>query len=257
MNTNKQKIILCTFGFVAAFVALMVVLPFNVLFERININFDNIKGIELIFKFIIFPLIIIFMSVFVLKLRNSNLNNNYVKTSLLKMAYVPITMYISGLLAWIGGVVYALEVHIANSYALLTIIVVWSISFIIVVLFGIYTKWLHHLSYEQIKVIDIVYFIITFIIMVLCFAIYYNINDVKVENEADVFIKISIYIIMYFVILLFVWKDIYSEKQIYIISSKHNDETIIYKEAIKNVNIDFNNYNLANLKEEKEDEEAK
>lgn len=250
MSTNKQKSILCIFGFIAVFVAILVILPFNILFQRVNINFDNIKGIELIFKFILFPLIIIFMSTFVLKLRNESLRSNYIQTSLIKMTYVPITMYISGLLAWIGGLVYALENYITNSYALLTIIIVWSLSFIIIVFFGVYTKWLHRLSYEQIKVVDIVYFILMLLLMVSSFVIYYNLTDIKEETEADVFIKASIYIVMFFVILLFVWKDIYSESQIYVVSSKYNDNNLIYKEVVKEVNLDFDNYNVAQLKEE-------
>lgn len=255
MNTNKQKIILCTFGFVAAFVAIMVVLPFNILFEKIKINVDDIKGIELSFKFIIFPLIILFLSLFVLKLRNDNMKSNFSNTSLIKMSYVPVTMYTSGMLAWIGGVVaYGSKTYYNNTSALLIMVIVWSFSVIITMFFGVYTKWIQKMSYEQIRIIDIVYYSLSFIIMVLSSAIFSKYNEEVEQYEYGVFFEILVYVIIFFIIMLFAWKDIFSEEKVYIVSSKYKDENKIYEEAVKEVKNDFNNYNITKKKEEQTNE---
>lgn len=257
MNTNKQKIILSAFGFVAAFVAIMVVLPFNILFDRMKINVNDIKGIELVFKFIIFPLIIVLLSLFVLKHRNEKFKTNYVQSSLIKMTYAPVTMYISGLLAWIGGVVaYASKTYYNNTSALLIIVAAWSISLIFIAIFGIYTKWIYKLSYDQIKIVDAIYYAISFIIMVASFIIYINYNENVEQYEFDVFLEILVYVIMFFIIMLFIWKEIYSEKKVYIISSEYKDENTIYEEAVKAVKDAFNNYNIAMQKEERTNEET-
>ena len=48
MITNKQKIVLCLSSLIATFIAVIVVLPFNVLFSRLGIASENVQTIELL-----------------------------------------------------------------------------------------------------------------------------------------------------------------------------------------------------------------
>ena len=72
MITNKQKIVLCLLSLIATFIAVIVVLPFNVLFSRLGIASENVQTIELLCKFVVIPLIVIGVSIYPILLRRSN-----------------------------------------------------------------------------------------------------------------------------------------------------------------------------------------
>lgn len=244
MISSKDKRNLCILTLFTFFVTLLNIIPFNVLFDRLRINIDNIKGVELIFKFIIIPIIILLISLYVLKERNKYFEkSNFLPTIFIKMIYVPISMYLSSLLAWIGSIIYASETYSSNIVALFGIILTWTLSVIIILLFGIYTKWLYNLSFKQLKISNIVYYIISLCLMIVCFIIIQNINEIKNIEEVDAFIQLIFYMILYFVVIIIIWHSIYTNKKQLILRSS-NEEIAIKNndEPIKNVQDDFVEY---------------
>ena len=108
MLTNKQKIFFSIFSFVSVLVAILTVLPFDILVDRLKIQTDKTMIIELTYKLICLPLISIGISICAMIIRKKIYNEQLdVSVATIKMSYMPIAIYLGGLLAWFGGVLFA------------------------------------------------------------------------------------------------------------------------------------------------------
>lgn len=268
MITNKQKIVLSLLSLIATFIAVIVILPFNVLFSRLGIVSENVQAIELLCKFVVIPLIVIGVSVYPILLRRDNYYTQLeVSVSATKMSFIPAAMYLSALTGWVGGVMYASVPHTSTIY-LIQLSILWSSSVIIIFLFGIYTKWLHRLTGKQMLLANILNLILVICGIVICYLVYKYLPVVQDIQENNAFLKMLLYVCMFMFSLLFLWQSIFSEQSTPIVLEKGEEFTEEEKEEIivdlveNEIQSNFDQYYIINkgkyleeLQEEKNTEE--
>ena len=176
MITNKQKIVFSILGFVAAFIGIITILPFEILLNRLGIKVINIEGLELVIKFIVLPVFAILMSLYGMKIRKDNYYEQLdLSVGAIKMGYIPLATYLAGLLGWISGVIYASIPYDENMVALIQIMAAWGGSAFLIFLFGIYTNWLYKLNAKGFLITNIIFIACSVLTMVGVFFIYKNI----------------------------------------------------------------------------------
>lgn len=232
MITNKQKIVLCLLSLIATFIAVIVVLPFNVLFSRLGIASENVQTIELLCKFVVIPLIVIGVSIYPILLRRSNYYTQLdVSVSATKMSFIPSAMYLSALTGWIGGVMYASVSH-TNTLYLIQLSALWSFSVIIMFFFGIFTKWLHRLTGKQMLLANILNLLLVIVGIIICFLVYKSLPVVQEIQENNAFLKMLLYVCMFMFSLLFLWQAIFSEETTPVVLENGEEFTEEEKEEI-------------------------
>jgi len=212
MITNKHKLILGLLSLISTFVAVIVILPFNVLFDRLGIVSKNMQLIELIIKLIIIPLIVVGLSVYPVLLRRNNYYTQLdVSVSATKMSFIPAAMYFSAITGWIGGVIHASISPLDTKYLIL-VSVLWSSSVIVMVLFGIFTKWIHNLTGKQMLLANVLSLIVLIMTTTLCFMIHKSLPTIVGVSENNAFLQILLFVCMFMVSLLSLCKSIFSDQ---------------------------------------------
>ena len=226
MITNQHKKMFSITSFIIVLFGLFAVLPLEVLLGRTTLEVKNIEIMELILKFIVLPILVILLTLYFIRVRCKIQNEQTnLPVSLIKMCYLPIAIYISGLLGWIGGVIYASIPFAENMIALLCIILAWVLSALLIILFGIYTDWLNNQSKKKFNISNIVYIVVAVLIIVGLFFGYKKVGVVEKITEINAFVQLAIYILAYFVMLLFLWKTIYSEETTVVVLEKDEEFT--------------------------------
>ena len=233
MITNRQKTVFSAISFLAIVLGIFTVLPLEILFARMGIETKHVELIELIIKLIILPVIAIGMSVYFMKMRNDmQKEQTDVAVSVIKMCYVPVAIYISGLLGWLGGVIYSSISFSENMPALICIIIAWSASALLIILFGVYTDWLNNVTKKGTLISNIVFLVSAVIVVVVVFLGYKKIELVKTPTELNSFVQLAVYLLAFFAMLLFLWKSIYVEESAPIALDKDEEFTEEEKSTI-------------------------
>lgn len=254
MITNKQKIVFSFLGFIAAFMGIIAVLPFEILFYRLGIKVTNVEGLELVTKFIVLPVIAVLLSLYGMKVTKDNYYEQLdLSVAAVKMGYIPLASYVCGILGWISGVIYASLPYAENMLALIQIIAAWGGSAVLIFLFGIYTGWLNRMSAKGFLLTNIVFIACSILIIVGSFLIYKNIPEVIVPSENNAFMEMLVYTIGFFAMILFLWKSIFSNESTPIVlgaDEKFTDEEeaeLIIAMVDEDVQIQFEDYYAENI----------
>ena len=254
MITNKQKIVFSILGFVAAFIGIIAILPFEILLNRLGVKVINIEGLELVIKFIVLPVLAILMSLYGMKIRKDNYYEQLdLSVGAIKMGYIPLATYLAGLLGWISGVIYASIPYDENMIALIQIMAAWGGSAFLIFLFGIYTNWLYKLNAKGFLITNIIFIACSVLTMVGVFFIYKNIPEVVVPTENNAFMEMLVYTIGFFAMILFLWKSLFSNQNTPVVlgkDEKFTDEEeaeLIIAQVDEDVQIQFEDYYAANV----------
>lgn len=254
MITNKQKIVFSILGFVAAFIGIIAILPFEILLNRLGVKVNNIEGLELVIKFIVLPVFAILMSLYGMKIRKDNYYEQLdLSVGAIKMGYIPLATYLAGLLGWISGVIYASIPYDENMIALIQIMAAWGGSAFLIFLFGIYTNWLYKLNAKGFLITNIIFIACSVLTMVGVFFIYKNIPEVVVPTENNAFMEMLVYTIGFFAMILFLWKSLFSNQNTPVVlgkDEKFTDEEeaeLIIAQVDEDVQIQFEDYYAANV----------
>ena len=254
MITNKQKIVFSILGFVAAFIGIIAILPFEILLNRLGVKIINIEGLELVIKFIVLPVLAILMSLYGMKIRKDNYYEQLdLSVGAIKMGYIPLATYLAGLLGWISGVIYASIPYDENMIALIQIMAAWGGSAFLIFLFGIYTNWLYKLNAKGFLITNIIFIACSVLTMVGVFFIYKNIPEVVVPTENNAFMEMLVYTIGFFAMILFLWKSLFSNQNTPVVlgkDEKFTDEEeaeLIIAQVDEDVQIQFEDYYAANV----------
>ena len=254
MITNKQKIVFSILGFVAAFIGIIAILPFEILLNRLGVKVNNIEGLELVIKFIVLPVLAILMSLYGMKIRKDNYYEQLdLSVGAIKMGYIPLATYLAGLLGWISGVIYASIPYDQNMIALIQIMAAWGGSAFLIFLFGIYTNWLYKLNAKGFLITNIIFIACSVLTMVGVFFIYKNIPEVVVPTENNAFMEMLVYTIGFFAMILFLWKSLFSNQNTPVVlgkDEKFTDEEeaeLIIAQVDEDVQIQFEDYYAANV----------
>lgn len=237
MITNKQKISLCIINFISLFLAIMAILPFSILADRLGFTVGNINNIEIIFKFIILPICIIGMSIYPMVLRKNNYYEQLdISVGTTKMTLMPIAMYGSSLLGWVGGVIYASISYLDSNY-LFEITMVWCISVIAFCILGIFTKWMNTLTRKQ-MLFTYIFTIILFIVdIVSCFILYNELPTIGDVKENNAFLMIILYMCLFIISMVFLWKTIFADRTEPVVLEKN--EEFIDEEVVEIITADI------------------
>ncbi len=249
MITNKQKMQFCVLGFVAALLAVFALLPFEILFNRVGIKLDNVKSLELIVKFAVMPLIVFIISLFSMRVRNDNYYTQVdVSITSIRMSYIPLAMYVSGLIGWLGECIYSSIPYAQDILALICLMSLWGGSIFIIVLFGVFNGWLYKLDAKKVLTINILFSIFSVLLIFGSFLVYKKIPEVGSIDENNAFLTMLLYVCLYFVMLLFLWKAIYSDQKTPVVLAKdekfteEEEEIIIVSVVEEEIQTKFDDY---------------
>lgn len=252
MITNKQKLILCILSIVALFIAVMAILPFSIIVSRFGLTIENGNIIELILKLIIFPIGIIGVSIYPIILRRRNYYEQLdVSVATSKMSFAPFAMYVSAIFGWIGGIIYA-SVSYSETKYLVLISLLWSISVVILFVFGIFTKFLHKLTGKQMLLTNILVAILFIGGLVACFFIYKSLPEIGKIRENNAFLMMLLYVSMFMISILFIWKSIFTDETTFVVLEKDESfteeevEEIIAADIDATIQQDFEEYYINN-----------
>lgn len=252
MITNKQKLTLCILSIVALFIAVMAILPFSIIVSRFGLTIENGNIIELILKLIIFPIGIIGVSIYPIILRRRNYYEQLdVSVATSKMSFAPFAMYVSAIFGWIGGIIYA-SVSYSETKYLVLISLLWSISVVILFVFGIFTKFLHKLTAKQMLLTNILVAILFIGGLVACFFIYKSLPEIGKIRENNAFLMMLLYVSMFMISILFIWKSIFTDETTFVVLEKDESfteeevEEIIAADIDATIQQDFEEYYINN-----------
>ncbi len=233
MLTNKQKIVFSVFSFVSILVAILVVLPFDILVDRLNLQVENILTIELIYKLICLPLISIGITICAMVIRKKIYNEQLdVSVAAIKMSYMPVAVYLGSLLAWFGGVLHSSTPFETDIYSLFMITFSWILSAVIIFMFGVFLMWQYKLSSKKFTIINIIYLICTVGIIVGVFLGIKDIKTIEPIKMENAYVKLVLFISVYAIVLVCYWKSLASEDVMPVVLSKDEEFTEEEKEIL-------------------------
>ena len=253
MLTNKQKIFFSIFSFVSVLVAILTVLPFDILVDRLNIQTGNTMRIELIYKLICLPLISIGISICVMIIRKKIYNEQLdVSVAAIKMSYIPLATYLGGLLAWFGGVLHSSTPFETDISSLFMITISWIMSAVIIFMFGIFLVWQYKLPSKQFTVINILYLICAIGIIIGVFFGIKNIETIEQIEMENAYVKLVLLISVFAVVLVFFWKSLASDDVVPVVLSKGEEfteeekEILIISKIDEDISVKFEGYYIEN-----------
>lgn len=241
MITKKQKNIVALYGFICVFLGILALIPMAILLEKVGIKTNDVTTLELILKFIVYPIIALVISIYFMNLRKKEFYEQIdLSTSIIKMSYIPLAIYTSGLLGWSGGVLYASIPFNESIYSLMGIIMMWSLSAFTIIFLGIFTKWSYNLENKKVLIVNIIFIVLSIILIVLLFVSYKKIGEVKIPTDVNTFVQAVVYVCAYFIILLFLWKSIYGEETVMITLSEDEELSDVEKKEIAMYEVEQN-----------------
>lgn len=209
MITKKQKFSFSIISLIATIFAIIAIVPFEMI-EKSDQPIEKLDAIESIIKIIVMPLLTYAMCLYGMMIRRDNHYRQInVSISSIKMSYVPMVIYMIGLLSWFVGKLYLSNAMTNSVNILLGFIGSIGGALFLSLAFGVFTQWLNKINALTCAVINNLFIIVSAVVVFFVYKTYSSLDITNSLSNEIILVEFVSAMFLIVIVLLSAWKAIF------------------------------------------------